>query len=202
MPGPPGPVSCTSNHSAAAPARPLSCPAMAAGQLGPARSVTVPTRVNFTALPSRLMSTWRNLPSSPWTIAGRWGWRAILGCRPLARARRANNSARSSSSACRLKSSGLMGRQSASILERSRMSLIRPSRCSPLRAMVSICSSWRGARVGSCARIWENPMTALSGVRISWLMLARKALLARLAASASSLACASSAVRASTSSLR
>jgi hypothetical protein len=42
------------------------------------------------------------------------------------------------------------------------------------------------------------PSTALSGVRISWLMLARKALLALLALSATSLARASSRVRAST----
>jgi hypothetical protein len=42
------------------------------------------------------------------------------------------------------------------------------------------------------------PMMAFIGVRISWLMLARKALLAWLAASAASLAAASSAVRSAT----
>ena len=36
---------------------------------------------------------------------------------------------------------------------------------------------------------WAMPRTPFSGVRISWLMVARKALLARLAASAASLAC-------------
>ncbi len=43
-------------------------------------------------------------------------------------------------------------------------------------------------------------MMAFIGVRISWLMLARKALLARLATSAASLATASAAVRSDTSS--
>ena len=42
------------------------------------------------------------------------------------------------------------------------------------------------------------PMIALSGVRISWLMLARKSLFARLATSAASLASRSSAVRSAT----
>jgi hypothetical protein len=46
------------------------------------------------------------------------------------------------------------------------------------------------------------PMMALIGVRSSWLMLARKLLLARLAASAASLAIDSAAVRSSTSSSR
>nr|WP_242044585.1 hypothetical protein [Anabaena azotica] len=40
---------------------------------------------------------------------------------------------------------------------------------------------------------WEKPRIALRGVRNSWLILARNVLLARLAVSAASLACSSSA---------
>ena len=75
----------------------------------------------------------------------------------------------------------------ASIFEKSRMSLINASRDSPdLRTMVrySRCSSVSG--VSSASSVM--PMMAFIGVRISWLMFARKPLLARLAASAASLA--------------
>ena len=75
----------------------------------------------------------------------------------------------------------------ASILEKSRMSLMTDSRASPDSRTVV-----RKSRC--CGESWLSstssvmPMMAFKGVRISWLMLARKALLARLAASAASLA--------------
>jgi len=62
----------------------------------------------------------------------------------------------------------------------------------------STCASVSPLRRKMCAM----PMMAFIGVRISWLMLARKALLARLAVSAASFAFASSAVRDKTSSSR
>ncbi len=52
------------------------------------------------------------------------------------------------------------------------------------------------------AMAWVMPSTPLSGVRISWLMVARKALLAAFAASASALAAAISASAASAACLR
>jgi hypothetical protein len=62
-------------------------------------------------------------------------------------------------------------------------------------------SCWPASRrLRSSSRAW--PRMAFIGVRISWLMLARKALLARLAASARWLASASWAVRSATSSSR
>ena len=69
----------------------------------------------------------------------------------------------------------------ASILDISRMSLIRARRCSPLRLMVPRYWHWRGVRSWSRSISWENPRMAFIGVRISCDMLARKTLLARLA---------------------
>src|SRR5262245_8269524 len=73
----------------------------------------------------------------------------------------------------------------ASILERSRMSLMRDSRCWP--------EAWMSFRYSACLSLSspnsrsfstsEKPMTALSGVRSSWDMLARNSDLCRLAAS-------------------
>ena len=80
----------------------------------------------------------------------------------------------------------------ASILDISRMSLIRARRCSPLRLMVPRYWYCRGLRSWSRSISWENPRMAFMGVRISCDMLARKTLLARLAASATSLAFATS----------
>ena len=72
---------------------------------------------------------------------------------------------------------------------------------SPLCRIVS--ANWRCSRVsGVPRRRLVIPMTPFIGVRISWLIVARKALLARLASSASRVAASSSAVRAATSSSR
>ncbi|MNI08579.1 hypothetical protein D3C73_616210 [compost metagenome] len=51
-----------------------------------------------------------------------------------------------------------------------------------INASISCCCGDRSVR----ASAWATPMTPFSGVRISWLILARKRLLARLAASAAS----------------
>ncbi len=79
----------------------------------------------------------------------------------------------------------------ASIFEKSRMSLMMVSSASPESRIVaakSRCSSVSG--VSSSRPLM--PMTAFIGVRISWLIVARKALLASLAASAAARAsCAS-----------
>ncbi len=82
----------------------------------------------------------------------------------------------------------------ASIFERSRMSLTTPSRCVLLCLIVSVyCRCSSGSQASSSSRS-VKPMIAVIGVRISWLMLARNALLAWLARSASALAWLSSSV--------
>ncbi len=83
------------------------------------------------------------------------------------------------------------------------MSLTRPSRLSPLSRMVSTksrcsASSWSPLSISSPVR----PMIALSGVRISWLMLARNSLLARVAASARSRAASSAWFEAASAAVR
>ncbi len=86
----------------------------------------------------------------------------------------------------------------ASILDRSRMSLSSVKRCAPLRRMVC---AWprrsRGSRSPSRSRS-AKPRMAVSGVRSSWLMLARNSLLARLADASARLARPRSRVRAET----
>ena len=57
------------------------------------------------------------------------------------------------------------------------------SRCCPAMLILSRRSAWRGVTPSRRIR-WVMPMMAFIGVRISWDMLARKALLATLAASA------------------
>ena len=81
-----------------------------------------------------------------------------------------------------------------SILARSSTSLIRPSSRLPAlwitRSRDCVSSGSLRSAISSCVK----PSTALSGVRISWLMLARNTLLLRLARSASSLAASSAAI--------
>ena len=78
----------------------------------------------------------------------------------------------------------------ASILERSRMSLIN---CSSrlLLFFIILIYSCLSASFSVMARISEKPTIELSGVRISWLMFARNADFKRLLSSACSLACSS-----------
>ena len=66
----------------------------------------------------------------------------------------------------------------ASILEKSRMSLMMVSRDSPLVWMVSRYPRWSGVSEVSISRP-TMAMTPFIGVRISWLMAARKSALAR-----------------------
>ncbi len=90
-------------------------------------------------------------------------------------------------SAC--KSKGMVSNSSspASIFEISRMSLIRIRSVSPARLKISTYS-----RCSLFSSVSESrsaiPMIAFMGVRISWLMFARKLLLAAFASSASFLA--------------
>ena len=72
----------------------------------------------------------------------------------------------------------------------SRMMLISPSRWRPA-SLICVANSATRARVGlpaSCSSASEKPITAFSGVRSSWLIVARKRDLAWFAASAASFA--------------
>ena len=66
----------------------------------------------------------------------------------------------------------------ASILEKSRISLMIVRSASPLPRMVSVNSRCRGLSSPSSSSP-VMPITPFIGVRISWLMLARNSLLAR-----------------------
>ena len=67
------------------------------------------------------------------------------------------------------------------------------SRCWPLIRIVSAISRCCGVELGRAPSRSDMPMIAFIGVRISWLMLARKSDLAWVAASAATLARSSSA---------
>ncbi len=83
----------------------------------------------------------------------------------------------------RSKGCASMSMRPASIFEKSRMSLMIVSSESPESRMVVAKSRWSSVNgVSSSSPLM--PMTAFIGVRISWLIVARKALLASLAASA------------------
>src|SRR4051812_4726874 len=96
------------------------------------------------------------------------------------------------------KSSDSSAMRPASSFDRSSMSLTMVSRFSAERRADCAWFCGSGANRLSTSRP-SSPMTPLSGVRISWLILARNSDLARLAASASCLAISSVSVRRSSS---
>ena len=156
-------------------------------------SSTSPARVNLTALSIRLTSTWRKRPGSPLSCGGSCGsmrQRMSMG-RWARRGRMRVHTSRAMVSGAK----GTCSRSSrpASILEKSRMSLSRVSRASALVRMVRAKDCCSLSRPVSRSRS-VKPRTAFIGVRISWLMAARKALLAVLAASAAPLAVRNSSV--------
>ena len=159
---------------------------------------TSPDSVNFKALPSRLISTWRSLPASSMARAGTSPSTSQVSSRCFWWAPRAIVRVTSSTNGSTAVSTGSTCIMPASIFEKSRMSLMTVSSTSAEVLTVSRHSRWCGV-TGSSSSSSVMPTTPLSGVRSSWLMLARNSLFARLAASARSLASRSSAVRASTS---
>ena len=139
----------------------------------PTRTSTPPTSVNLTALPTRLTSTCRSRPGSPLTTAGTPGAVSALSSSPLSRAGWARSPTTSSSTVRTSKSVSSRRILPASIFEKSRMSLTISRRASPEVRTDSAYSRWTGSSsVSSSTRV--SPMTPFIGVRISWLMLARK----------------------------
>ncbi len=156
-------------------------------------TVTSPASVNLMALPTRLMSTWRSRSASPTRASGTSGATRHASSSDRWWARRA--------SICRVSPSmsrsanGLAFRSSlpASIFEKSRMSfMIRSSASAEFLTMPRNCRCSGSSGVARTSSVM--PMMPFIGVRTSWLMLARNSLLARLAASAASLALARSIV--------
>ena len=79
----------------------------------------------------------------------------------------------------------------ASIFEKSRMSLMSAAACSAETVTIPQVLALLGGRARCSSSSSVMPSTPFIGVRISWLMLARNSLFARLAASAASFATAS-----------
>jgi hypothetical protein len=137
--------------------------------------------VNFSALLSRFSRIWRRRTLSPTTgwgsledvIAQRQAFAAAVG---------ATRSRALSMQDARSNGCGSRSIRPASILEKSRMSLMIASSASPLPDRLGVLALLALESVSSSSPLM--PMIAFIGVRISWLMVARKVLLASLALSA------------------
>ena len=160
----------------------------------PSASVTVPSLVNLTALPSRFTSTCRRRSASTTTVPGRSAGTSHRSVRPFWAARCSNDSTVVLASIASDVGTGSIFIRPASIFEKSRMSSMMTSSDS---ADARIVCSWSRCGDGSGASSASSAMPRMPfiGVRISWLMFARKSLLARLASSAHSFASVSCAVR-------
>ena len=163
----------------------------ALGQARRRSTSTPPADVNLTALPTRLRRTWARRRPSPWRAPGTSGATVSVRRRPLAAARSAIIERRCSMTSPEGEVAGLQGQLAG--LDLGQVEDVVDDLQQVLRRSRRSCPGARpGARsAGSVRSRWVRPMIAFIGVRISWLMLARKVLLARFAASAASLACAS-----------
>ncbi len=153
----------------------------------PTRTTISPRAVNFTALPTRLTRTWRSRPGSPRTMSGTSAATRARSSTSLALARSARSSTTPSTVSRRSKLTCSSSSLPASIREKSRMSSTMDRSDSPDDRASSASRRWLGVRPDSTSSS-VVPRTPLSGVRISWLMLARNCDLARLADSAAALA--------------
>ena len=156
-----------------------------------ARSVIDPASVNLTALLAKLSNVCRRRVGSPYSQGGA-SPESVSIRKLFSRADCPMIAATLSSTADSGKSVFSSDRRSASIFERSRMSLMIDSRCRPALSIL-FSRSWNTWGEEPLRSRCVSPRMALSGVRISWLMLARKAPLAWFAASAC--CCASSICR-------
>ncbi len=155
------------------------------------RTVTDPSCVNLSALPTRLMITCLSLAESVSTDFECSGTSATSATLPSFTLACPSSWPTVSVTRCaRSTGSMISSIRPASTLARSSTSLISSRRCFPLartRSRKFRSLSWRRPS-RFFRRMLVKPMIELSGVRSSWLMLARKSLLALLAASASSFA--------------
>ncbi len=125
------------------------------------------------AFATRLLRIWRSLLGSPRRPVGIFTSTCNASSIPLARAVTAKESIRPSVSSTRSKSSFSSTTRSAASFEKSSMSLTIVSNSSPFDRMISVWRRCSGVRSESESSS-PVPMIPASGVRISWLMLARK----------------------------
>ena len=152
-----------------------------------ARTLTSPSFVNLMALPARLIRIWRKRVGSPRRTSGTSPCKAQVTSNFFCWARTARGSNALSMQSSREKGTLSRSSRPASIFEKSRMSLMIPSKDSADDRTISRYSRCSGlSSVSSASSVM--PRIPFMGVRISWLMLARNSLLARLAASAACLA--------------
>ena len=174
----PMPVSATSNRSSKSSGSRAATLTVAA---------TSPWAVNLMALPTRLDNACAMRAGSPRTTAGTSAAMWCVRRRFFSRTGAANNCVTLATRERRSKATDSISILPASILEKSRMSLMIFSRPSPEVLMVCTYSRCSVSRRVPTSRL-VMPSTPFIGVRISWLMLARNSLFARAAASAASLA--------------
>ncbi len=148
-------------------------------------TTTSPCSVNFTALLSRLTRIWRRRVLSPISICGVGGAMVQARSSPFSSAFVIINSSDSSKQSRRLKTCCSSSIRPASILEKSKISLISVSNVSLLIRTVSTYSCCSASRLVSSNRL-VSPIIAFIGVRISWLIFARNSVFIRLADSAAS----------------
>ena len=144
---------------------------------------TLPCSVNLMALDSRLVRIWFRRVASPCSVTGSSSGRLSFSTMPLASAVTAMTSMTCCSICCGLNGALSSFSSPASIFDRSSTSLMTAS--SALLATLILatkddCSSFSPV----CPSRYDSPMTTFIGVRISWLMFARKSLLAQFACSA------------------
>ena len=149
-----------------------------------------PCGVNFSALPARFSSTWRQRRPSASTWSGTPGPTAQPSTSPRCAACTCSGASVWCSTSRSSSGSGRSSSLSASMREMSSRSLmICISVCADCCTSCRWCRCWSSSGPASTTSV--RPSTPFIGVRISWLMWARKLLLARLAASAASRACSS-----------
>ncbi|MNF95151.1 hypothetical protein D3C84_778910 [compost metagenome] len=157
---------------------------------GSTRSVrlTSPSWVNLMALLNRLDSTCLKRVESINTSQSLCRSRSTRHARCFWRARPSKTRHTDSTSVRRLARSGVSDKCPDSMRAMSRMSPINASNCCPAVDATSIAAR---SATPSCACFCASssiPIRAFIGVRISWLMVAKNVVLARLASSAASLA--------------
>ncbi len=145
-----------------------------------------PRSVNLMALETRFSTICLNARGSP-VMTGRSSGARVTRSMPFSRAFSASRLQQLISAARGANGSGAISKLPDSIFDMSRMPLTTDNRCWP-ESLISCAYSLRRAAssisASSCTIISEKPMMALSGVRSSWLMVARKRVLAASACSA------------------
>lgn len=171
--GMPIPVSLTRKATTGPPR--TTPPGTSSSGAGSTASSTPPRSVNFTAFDSRLRSTCRSRESSVSRSAGAPGAVTTVNSSPFWLVMGRKVASTYSMSWRRVTRSGETSIFPASTFDRSRMSLISCSRSEPAEWMMPAYSTCFGVRLreGFWASNWARMSRLLSGVRSSWLMLAR-----------------------------